>query len=412
MTLLLDYRGTIRHLRKHPAIEAALRNGTITEDKARFTPWYLRLTTGGKRGNFKLCATDKDALRMARDLISGRDDKPLDFASFLEARAARRGITIGTLAQEWFAAGLPFTSTKARTAPAVEQLRSVLDRALPWWSTKPVAGITARTMSEYVVWRRSNIRRGTGDRSADIQLAALSSLCQWAQFDGRIAANPFSKRPRFQDSAAVRHCHEAMPETDEILHRLLTWFFTRTADVPSAALQHSPDTRRITAGAWLAFTALTGLRPQEPQELWLLPNMTQTPDSLKSLQPGQCFPTRDGQMRMKVVRYKRGQNPFVILTPAALDFLRVWTEWLVGVRHTSYSMPTKRLFPNVDDPTRPFCAGSDTSPLNKLLNDACRACAVPPCRPKGLGRAFYVRDPRAPTTPRLPASWARPPTAN
>jgi integrase len=254
-----------------------------------------------------------------------------------------------------------------------------------------VAGITARTMSEYVVWRRSNIRRGTGDRSADIQLAALSSLCQWAQFDGRIAANPFSKRPRFQDSAAVRHCHEAMPETDEILHRLLTWFFTRTADVPSAALQHSPDTRRITAGAWLAFTALTGLRPQEPQELWLLPNMTQTPDSLKSLQPGQCFPTRDGQMRMKVVRYKRGQNPFVILTPAALDFLRVWTEWLVGVRHTSYSMPTKRLFPNVDDPTRPFCAGSDTSPLNKLLNDACRACAVPPCRPKGLGRAFYVR---------------------
>lgn len=378
-SLTLTHRGQTRTLHKHPVALASLKTAGITDagqmrEALRHAPWYLRLTINGRRRNFKLSADDKDALRQARDLLNGRAEQPADFAAYVALRDARRGVTIGVLAAAWIEAGLPFTTTKARSAKAAEQLRGAVTRALPWWQGKTVAGITPKTMSEYVVWRRQNVRRGVGDRSADLELSALSSLCQWAFFDGRIAANPFARRTRFQDSAAIKHCHDAMPENDDTLHRLLSWFW--------AAPEHPP---RITAGAWLAFTALTGLRPQEPQALLRYPRLTAPPDSTRQLQPGQIFPTRDGSWRMKIVRYKRGQNPFSILTPIALEFLDAWNHWLPA---TTFLSPW---FPNPAQPEIPLCVGGDTSLLNKLLAAACAECGLAKCAPKGFGRAYYVR---------------------
>lgn len=406
--IVFEHAGGERTLNKHSTVAVAYRAGQLPEAAALLKPWYLRLKTVSPDGQppkerpFKLKQLARaKAIIEARDLLNSMAQKPNEFTQFLATREARRGVTLHQLAADWFAAGLPFSRTKARSPEAAEPLKANTDRALeyPDWPAVPV--IDAGAMDGFVVWRRANtnVKRGTGNRSADLQLAALSCLCQWAVFAGKLDANPFAVRERYQDPEDIRHCHEVMPENDEQLHALLTWLWTAQFDQKAVGNRYSVAElalRARLAGGWLAFTALVGLRPEEPQEIFRVPALDKTPTHPDRLLPGTVFPTRDGQLKMKIVRYKRGQNPFVTLHPAARDFLAAWNAWLDVTFAEPFAQleapAVARLFPSPHDLTRPLCIGSETSVLNDQLAAACAGCKVTHhITPKGFGRAVYVR---------------------
>lgn len=370
--LTFTHAGIERTLAKHPRVQQSIRTGTITLDQAAATPWYLRAKLLGKERTFKLAATEKAALAAARDILNGHQANPQQFSQWVAQQEARRGITLGQLATDWFAAGLPFDGEAPRTPAAADLLREILTRALAFWSERRAATVTHRTMAEFVAWRRTHCRKGCeGSRTADLELAALSCLCQWAVLTERIEKNPFAERKRFQQRENITHCHEAMPENDEQLHRLLSWFFGG-AIVPASR----PDLERIHAGAHLAFTALSGLRPGEPELLHRLAPVHQFPSNLATASPGLIYPMPDGTRRMKVQRLKRGQNPAILIHPTLADFLNVWTAWLD--QHVPAG-PGAPLFPLAQE-----------SVANRLRR-ACGELDLPEMKPHGFGRAYYVR---------------------
>jgi hypothetical protein len=354
MKIQFTHAGIERTLTKHSAVLADLAANRITEAEAARRPWYLRFTSGTQRHTFRLQSLTKaEAISEARDLLNQRTARPNEFAAFIAAKDAAKSVTIGTLAADWLAAGLPFNRTDHRTPDAAARLRATLERCLPWWTDKPAAGITQTTLEDYAAHRAPALR------SADVELAALSSLCQWAVFCGRIEKNPFATRRRYQPAKEAKHCHEACPNDDETLHKILGWLF---------------ETEPLAAGT-LTFCALTGLRPGEPAALQRLPVLAATPANTRDLPPGTIFPDRTGQLRMKVARLKHGQNPFVLLHPAAESFLSAWRAYLA--KHQP-------------DATQLFPIGPDQTILNRALNRASTTLVLPHYKPHAM-RAYYVK---------------------
>jgi integrase len=229
---------------------------------------------------------------------------------------------------------------------------------LPWWKDKPVATITANTVEDFASHRAPALR------AADLELGSVSSLCAWAVLAGRIEKNPLASRSTFAKVKA--HCHEACPDDDETLHRVLAYLF----DPSSAPLLKL-------AGGTLSMCALTGLRPGEPAYLLRQPPLAETPANTRNFETGTLFRDRSGVLRMKVQRLKHGQNPFITLHPAAESFLSAWRAWL------AVAMP---------DETRLFPLGTDDHTiLNRALNAASAALGLPHFKPHGFGRAFYVK---------------------
>jgi hypothetical protein len=374
MKLTLTHHGRSYTISKHPAILTALKRGAITEAEAAQKSWHLRLTVDGKDKWFKLVARLKDkVLGEARDFLSTREKQPNEFLAYVAAKAARRGLTVGQLAQEWFTAHCAFDDAEQRKPAAAAVLQATLQRALPYWENKSAAAIEAREHALYVAWRRQHKERGTGSRSADLELAALSCLFDWARLTSRVAANPFAKRKRFHKAEDVRHCHEFAPKSDEDVHAILNWLWS-----------NPNDHQTIIAGAWLCFTGLTGLRPEEPAELLRSGRLDAMPTDTKSLPPGTIFPMRDGTLKMRVKRSKHGQNPFVTIHPAALEFLTRWTDWLRrNLGEAAGQGGVSKYFPGI--------TADDTSLLNRRLAAACRALNLGEIKPKGFGRAYYVR---------------------
>lgn len=393
LRLEFEHNGIARTLAKHPVIRQRFKKGALTEDQAAEYPWYLRFETAGKAHLVKLTALkDKEAIREAKDYFKTRADKPNDFAEFLASKQAKRGLTVGELAKEWFDAGLPFSRTRPRGEAAANQIRIRLQRVLSWWADKPVTSIKPSTHADFVVWRRQNARHAAtyagqrGSRTADIELAALSCLCQWAVKTERIERNPFENRERFADPATINHCHLSMPGGDDEFHRILAWFFAPRIIKPvkktGATLEqrmenNAADNRqRILVGSWLAFSALSGLRPGENIHLQRVPAVDKFPADLRSAAPGLVFPMPDGTRRMKVQRLKRGQNPAILIHPALQDFLNHYLPWL----NSNYP-DSLALFP------LPDVEGL----LNGYLRRACKSCGVKQMKPHGFGRAYYVR---------------------
>lgn len=370
MKIIFEHAGIQRTLAKHPAIQQKIKSGAITVEAAAEYPWYLRLEEQGKAVKLKLRALkESDAIREAIDLLKARIQRPNDFTAFLDARAAARTVTVGNLVQQWFEAGLPFSATRARPVAAANFLRVRLTRALPFWQDVAVATVKPSTHADFVVWRRQNVKRkgrpGAGSRTADIELAALSCMCQWAVKTGKLTINPFEKRECFTDPDAVNHCHDAMAANDDELHRVLGHFW-----------QPGSEPNRIVAGAWLAFTALSGLRPGEHTRLHRYPLAAAYPASLAACPFGIIFPMPDGTLRMKVDRLKRGQNPVITIHAALADFLDSYVPWV-----TEQFPEDLRLFPLADI----------DSQLNAYLRRACVAVGVAKMKPHGFGRAYYVR---------------------
>ena len=317
------HAGEALTLNKHPKVQQALRRGEITPQQALLKPWYLRKEIGGKERLYKLAVKDTDALRAAKDILNGRLESPTIWAAFQAAQDAKQSITLGQLAQAWTAAGCPHSKTRTRPPEAAERMQATLARALDFWHSVPAGTVNHSKIEDFVVWRRRHVRAGarfTGSRSADLELAALSSLCQWAQHTGQIDKNPFESRDIY--TTDVRHCHEKMCDNDEQFHQLLSWFWHQPSEADRCRHEVA------CAGAWLALNHLTGLRPGEPEFLKYTVPLSGFPTNFDAAARGQIYPMPDGTMRMKVQRLKRGQNPQVLISVALRAFLDVWTTWL------------------------------------------------------------------------------------
>lgn len=387
MTLILTHAGRTYTLYKHPRELQRHAAGQITADQLKAQPWYLRLTINGKRRPFTLSSNDRQALADARDKLNGLQKQPEQFAAWLAEKDARRGVTVGALAADWIAAGCPFSNVKLRTAKESAPLAAAWRRAEWWWAGKVWTAIRPQTLDDYFLARCDQVRlysagRYTGQRTVDVELAALSCLGQWAVLASRVATNPFATRETYQDAETIRHCHHAMPENDEQFHRVLTWLWTHRNPPSTLRPAAAVDRHQDLAAGCLAFMALTGLRPGEPEFLRQQPAATAFPDRLSTALPGLIYPAPDGSRRLKVHRLKRGQNPAVLLHPALTDFLGAWES------HASVcldgddagSVPASR-------PLFPISAGLVADQLTR----ACAALGLPRMKPHGFGRAYYVR---------------------
>lgn len=377
--LTFTHNGADRTLNKHPAVQLALRRGQITDADAKLKPWYLRAKIAGTEQTFVLSHQDKDAIRRAKDILNGAGEQPAAFAEFIAQREAKKGITIAALAADWSALGYPDENGRPRAPKPAARHKYFLNSALEFWGPKR-APAAADYFNEFITWKISASRRGT--RAADLELNTLSCLCGWAVFARKLDKNPFTDRPTYHDPDAVNHCSDAMPESDDAVHRILAWFWNDLT-----------DKSRVTAGAWLAWLNLTGLRPSEPFYLKRVAALNEPPHSPDRLEPGTIFPIRDGHA-MRVHRRKRGQNPFVTVHTAASDFLAIWQRWLIAnIPNAEY------LFPSVAAPQVPLFPAReqkgilepDTTALNDLLSQACAETKTPRCTVSGFGRAYYVR---------------------
>lgn len=365
MHLDLLHAGRTRRLAKHPTVAHALKTGATTEALAACTPWYLRLTIDGRERTFKLPATNRDALSAARDILNGRTKAPATFSAFVAAQASRAGRTVGELAADWLAAGCPKTATKPRTAKAAAHLQTILNRALDWWRPVRLTEINAARHAEFALHRMKNVRHGrfSGRRTVDLELAALSCLFQWAVTAQLAERNPFEKREHFVIAEDIRHCHTKTAANDQQLHTLLAWFWS------------SPAPTRQAAGAALAFSALTGLRPGETLAIRLVPELDRFPEDPTRLAPGTIYPMPDGTRRMLVARSKGGQNPSVLVTPVLDDFL---AHWRAARQEPETESVPPALFP------------VQQHRISNLLTEACAALSLPAMTPHGM-RAYYVK---------------------
>lgn len=355
---------TFTHLGRTWTLYQRLRAGVATGD------WYFKIDNQPR----SLQTTDaKLAIRHAKARLDARAAAPDKYRQFLDATAARATLTVGQLAGEWRTAGCPLPNGTRRTARQAADQEAGLRLALRWWANRHPASVTQPVMGEYADWRRGQTTRAncTGDRSIDLELTVLANLCAWALARGRLEANPFATRLRYQNSKAVQHCHTYMPASDEELHRLVGFLFT------------SDDQRHVVAGAQYLFCALTGQRPGEPG---ILRRDAAYMDGQPS--PGVRFTrTLDGVTlpMLGVAREKGGQNPAVKVHPALAAFLAAWLPW----RDTHYGA-SSWWFPDPRDPERPLADTRDTKRLSLALNWAAAALGLPERHPHGA-RAFYVR---------------------
>jgi hypothetical protein len=403
-----EYLGQNRTLNKHPDVATALKNGQITEEQARTYPWYLRFRHGNNTQIFKLAVNDAEAVKQAKEHLKSKGTT--EFTEFLKERQAKRAHTLQELATEWLELKMPDAAGHLRSDSARSQLSVPLSGALAWWGSKSPALVTPVTMREFATWRRAKCKakkRGTGDRSIDMELGALSCLCDWARSLGKITANPFAgkksggQRPKFQRENDVEHCHEFSPDSDEQWHDVLRWFFTytynrneeRKSEGKKLSVQDAAYTLRLRMiGGWLAFTGLTGIRPEEPQFLFRFPALTEVPGNPAKLPPGTIFVTRDGTKKMRVQRGKNGQNPFVTVHPALAEFLSHWTQWLDSTLGVPSKSMARALFPDPEDQSKSIFDNGDFTPIIRRLSDACVSIGLSSTlKPKGFGRAYYVR---------------------
>ncbi len=375
------YRGRPRKLTKHPSVITRLTRGEITPEQAAGHPWYLRCSHEGRSVLRSLETCDRsEAIKRARVRLSVRDREPDRFTQLLQASAARSSQTWADLVSAWGAAGYAHPGGSRRSDIQCQRLAPSLRTALEWWGSRGVASTRPRDILEYVTYKRGKAGPGqTGERAADLELAALSSCCQWALVSELIERNPLADRPRFRRPDAVSHCHEHMPRSDEDLHRICGWLMTQ------------PDLERVVCGAQLMLCALTGLRPGEPGALLRRPEAA----SVRPL-PGTRYQVTAAGLgvinKLAVAREKSGQNLAVIIHPALAEFLATWERWLsVHLPGARYLLPDPH---RIEAPLIPF-AGARASRLRNDLDAAGRSLGIDYSVHSHGMRAFYVRVRRA-----------------
>lgn len=163
----------------------------------------------------------------------------------------RQEITIGSLITDYLADGAPDRKLQPRAGNSLENQKNLLAPVTSWWAGKNPNLITQADCDGYWRHRKLTVTKGTGDRTAEIELASLSNVLTWATRAQRIDANRILHRPSYRTK--VRHCRDCMPTSSDELHLLAIELFKN---------------RRSEALGWqLLLEAFTGMRTEETRRL-------------------------------------------------------------------------------------------------------------------------------------------------
>jgi integrase len=161
--------------------------------------------------------------------------------------------TVAALLSFYVEKGCPRVNHRPRQGKQLEEEIFRVGKLKEFFGPRLAVSITANDCEKYHQWRKTRIRRGTGDRTVDLELTALSAAFRCAirhRPETGISSNPIREnRVRFTNSETVRHARDVQPRDADELHRIARYFF---------------DVRESEVLGWLMlFQAFTGRRINE-----------------------------------------------------------------------------------------------------------------------------------------------------
>jgi integrase len=166
-----------------------------------------------------------------------------------------------------------------------------------------VDDLRPKLLDDYHLWRMETVTRGTGHRTTDLELNALSNALFYAIRTEVITTHPILVRTRYHRSTEARHCRELAPANVDELHRVARRLFS--------------ESRAESLGWQMLFEALTGLRTNEALSLQL---------NARSDEPGGL--TEDGGSLCVRRSKKSGRdNPYLEVHDGLKQLLRAHKAW-------------------------------------------------------------------------------------
>lgn len=314
-------------------------NGVYADDIGGFwtRPWINRRRTWRK-------------LKAVKEREAIREANTTDYES--------KGGTFLELADEYLKARCPNRRLESRPETFVEVERVRLANLKSYFGRYQPEEIKMPLCLKYKAWRGRTIKKGTGERTVDLDLNTLSNVLNFGVAMGRIEFNFIrSGRPTFRRDADVAHSREKAPQSGDEIHRIATHFLS------------SP---RSEVFAWLTlFGAMTGCRIGELISLRL---DGRTPDD-----PG--FVSGDF---LFIRRSKGGVHPYCRVSDDIVEMFRSFLAW-----HKERYPKSPWFFPG-----RLKGEPVVLTALNNALRDATGALKLQHITPHGL-RSFYVTKRRS-----------------
>ncbi len=205
-------------------------------------------------------------------------------------------------ANAYIDANCPNRRLEERPAPFCEAEKAKLLYLKDFFGPFPCDEIRLPLCIAYKKWRIPKIKKGTGERTVDLELSTLSNTLNYQVALSQLDFNYIrSGRPRFRKDADIRHCREVAPDSAETIHKIVVEFFK--------------DARSEVFG-WLAlFHQMTGCRTSELLRLKI--------DAKNESEPGFI----SGNHLFLGRRSKGGVNPWAIIFPEFRKMLSVFLEW-------------------------------------------------------------------------------------
>src|SRR6185436_8260733 len=260
--------------------------------------YLVRLSLEGRRTWRELKSiTAREAKMEAAHLL--REQSRADAG--LAADPFAHSDTIQRLVKSYLAAGCPNGRLEPRPDKFQKRQIYLLKRPEEFLGAVAADKLRMPLVLDYAAWARKKMRAGTGNRTIDMELVALSNVYRWAVSMGHVNANPLlGCRPRFQSESEVRHCRELAPESADELHQLARSFFA------------NPQSE--TLGWQLLIEALTGCRTSEIVRLKM--------DARRIGEPGFI-----DEKYLFIQRSKRGLNPYVRIHEDLAELIRAHQHW-------------------------------------------------------------------------------------
>jgi integrase len=264
------------------------------------------------------------------------------------------------LAQLYLDAGCPNRRLEARPASFAYREEPKVKHLMAFFGQVPAASIRLADIPKYRAWRLRKVARGSGERTVDLDTAALSNVMSYGVATGQLEMNYIrSGRPRYRRAADVRHSRTVAPADASVIHRLADELLS--------------SVRSEVLGWQLLFAMFTGCRTSELLRLRL---DADGPHAAGFYQDGHLF---------LGARSKHGVNPWAIVGPEFAECIDCFTRW-----HRKRFASSPWYFPS------PKKRGHavDANALGHALARSCRSLELPHITPHGL-RSFYVTKRRS-----------------
>jgi integrase len=300
----------------------------ITVGSAQFehveTGIYRNVTTGTYferpkvRGKRTWRSLETKNLKHAREELHRRRSGLSEAA----VERAKSQMTVGEIIRRYQKDGYPDHYRQQREGRTMESESRNCIVLLKFFDRYFVSEISLPLFDSYHGWRKKHIKRGTGDRSVDMDLNTLSNALLWGMRSNLILQNPMNfRRPRYCSAKTVRHCREFMPHDTEALHEIAAVLFS--------------DIRCETLGWQMTFEAFTGLRTCEALQMRT---------NAQPYEPG--WITADGKsMCVRRAKNQESVNPFVRIHEGLAAWVIAHKEW----KQQRYP-DSPWFFPNYRDP--------------------------------------------------------------